>query len=107
MSHPLITVLQRTLLHALHVLRLPASSVKRSNRQDSNSCNSLTGASPAGAIGAAVGEADDNEIQAMGEFDLGEDQAGEGGEGFMDLGADIGNKVGLHDQLILAMLPVQ
>lgn len=30
----------------------------------------------------------------MGEFDLGEEQAGEGGEGFMDLGAAIGNKVG-------------
>lgn len=41
----------------------------------------------------------------MGEFDLGEEQAGEGGEGFMDLGAAIGNKVGQHDQPTFAGLP--
>lgn len=56
----------------------------------------LAGPGPAGLAGPAAEEADGTVIQAMGEFDLGEEQPGEGGEGFMDLGAAIGNKVGQH-----------
>lgn len=43
----------------------------------------------------------------MGEFDLGEEQAGEGGEGFMDLGAAIGNKVAQRDHPTSAKLAWQ
>ena len=58
----------------------------------------LAGAGPAAAMGRAAEEAGENEIQATGEFDLGEEQPGEGGEGFMDLGATIDNKVAQHHQ---------
>ena len=61
-------------------------------------------AGPAGSTKAAAEEADENVIQATGEFDLGEEQPGEGGEGFMDLGAAIGNKVGQHDRPLMPEL---
>ena len=54
----------------------------------------LTGTNLAGSKGTAAEVADDGEVQAMGEMDLGEEQPGEGGEGFMDLSAAIDNKVG-------------
>ena len=62
------------------------------------SCYYLAGAGPAAAMGSAAEDAEEAEIQATGEFDLGEEQPGEGGEGFMDLGASIDNKVTQHSQ---------